>query len=176
MGKKPTARFVNGVLAIAIAAFFAVHGIFGAVSAFVDIPRGLAWLVWAGVVVVGVHVLASVVTSYQQMADKERPPSPRKKRHLVLKWATGGALAAAAAMHIVDMQMAGGSLEGAGATGLVTLLALIAFVAVHVCVGARSLLKDIGADRNRKNIVRIATCAVCAAIAIACIMGLSGKM
>jgi len=74
------------------------------------------------------------------------------------------------------MQMAGGSLEGAGATGLVTLLALIAFVAVHICVGARSLLKDIGADRNRKNIVRIATCAVCAAIAIACIMGLSGKM
>ena len=172
MRKKPTARFINGVLAIAIIAFFAVHGIFGAVSAFVDIPRNLAWLVWAGVVVAGAHVLASVVTSYQQMADKERPPSPRKKRHLMLKWATGALLAIAAAMHIADMQAAGGSLEAMGATGLITLLALIAFVIIHACVGVRSLLKDIGADRNRKTAVRVAVCAVFAAIAVACLVGL----
>ena len=169
-------RFINGVLTIAIVSFFAVHGIFGAVSTFIDIPRNFAWLVWAGVVVIGIHVLASVVTSYQQMNDKERPPSPRKKRHLMLKWGTGALLALTAAMHIADMQKSGGSLEGAGTIGLISLLALIAIVAVHTCIGVRSLLKDIGADRDRKIAVRVVVCVVFAAIAVACLVGLSGRM
>ena len=169
MGKRLTSRFVNGILAIAIAAFFAVHGVLGAISGFVDIPRNAAWIVWAGVVMVGAHVLASIVTSREQLTDPARPPSARKKRHLALKWATGTALAVAAAIHIAIMRTTGETLTGGGNAGLASLLALIALLAIHSCVGVRSLLKDIGADRGCKNVVRAALCAIAAALAIACI-------
>ena len=169
MRKRPTARYVNGILAIVIVAFFAVHGALGAASGFFPLTRTFAWLVWVGIAIVCVHIVASIVTSRQQLTDREHPPSTRKKRHLALKWVTGVVLAAAVIAHIVVMRTTGETLTGAGIGGLVGLIALIALLAAHTCIGVRSLLKDIGADRERKTAARIAVCTVAAAIAIACI-------
>ena len=172
MRKPRDIRFVNGILALAAVLFFALHGVLGALSGFLDVPNSFAWLVWGGIGLIVAHVVASIVTSRQQLGDKERPPSPRKKRHLALKWATGIALAAAVVFHIVNMQMAGESLSEAvaGPIGIIGMLALIVFLAVHICVGIKSLLKDIGASRERMNIIRVVVVAVAIALGVACLI------
>ena len=172
MRKPRDIRFVNGILALAAIVLFALHGVLGAISGFVDIPRSFAWLVWVGVGLIAVHVIGSIATSRQQLGDKERPPSLRKKRHLALKWVTGGALVVAAAIHIVHMRTSGGSLQDVLDTplGLVSMLALIALLAWHICVGVKSLLKDIGASRRRMNAVRALVVVAAAAIGVACLV------
>ena len=172
MGKRPTTRFVNGILAIVIVVFFAVHGALGAASGFFELPNSFAWLVWVGIAIVCAHVIASVITSRQQLNDAQHPPSTRKRRHLALKWVTGIALAAAVAAHIVTMRTTGETLIGAGIGGMLVIIVLVALLAAHTCIGIRSLLKDVGADRGWKTAVRVVVCTVAAAIAIACIVAI----
>lgn len=163
MGKRLTARFVNGVIAALITVAFIAHGILGSLSSLFGLPSSLAWLVWGAVVLAGAHVVASVVTSREQLNDVERPPSARKKRHLALKWATGIALALAAAAHILLPQ------SSALATWAIVVLCIA--LAAHVCVGSKSLLKDLNIDRSYKTVFRVVVCAIFAACAIAIIVG-----
>ena len=118
----------------------------------------LSWVVWIGVGLIAVHVAMSVLTSCEQLTDHERPPSSRKKRHLALKWATGGVLAAVAIAHIV--------LPKSDYTAALLMAAIAVALAVHLCVGAKSLLKDIGVDRRYRMAFRIVVCAVLVAVAI----------
>ena len=93
MRKRPIARFVNGIASAVILAFFIAHAFLGSFRGVFSSDSPPAWVLWAGIAVVAFHVVASVVTSYQQITDEEFPPSVRKKRHLLLKWVTGGLLA-----------------------------------------------------------------------------------
>ena len=155
MCKPPTARFVNGVISAVIVVFFLVHGVLGSASILTGYIGPLAWLVWCGVAIVAVHVVVSVVTSYQQLTDAEFPPSARKKRHLALKWATGILLAVAAAVHIV--------LPKSAATAAFAIIAVSAFLAVHLCVGSKSLLTDLSVDKRFKTAFRVVVCVFAAA-------------
>ena len=149
-----------------VVVFFLVHGALGNAWSFGAIAGQFSWLVWVGVACIAVHVVLSVITSAEQLGDKERPPSARKKRHLALKWATGLALAAVAFVHV-----AGGLLfglpNGFSAVGNAVLLAILCLaLAVHACVGARSLLKDLNLDRRYKGAFRLVVCLCAAALAI----------
>lgn len=150
MRKRVTARFVNGVIAALITVFFLAHGTMGSLSAVTGIANHFPWLVWAAVALVGVHVIASAVTSHQQLTDAERPPSPRKKRHLALKWATGSVLAVAACAHIL--------LPRNGVSAALVIVAVSVALAVHLCVGSKSLLKDLGIGTRYKTVFRVVVC------------------
>ena len=115
---------------------------------------------------VGVHVVVSIVTSREQLVDTERPPSKRKKRHLALKWATGILLAIAVIAHIV--------LPHDGMLALFAIGAVCITFAIHLCVGARSLLKDLGFDRRYKTAFRVAVCAFLLVCLIAMIVAQRG--
>lgn len=162
MRKGPTARFANGVVSAIIVVFFIVHAFVGSFVTIAGVVVS-AWAVWVGVVLIGVHVALSIVTSKQQLTDVERPPSPRKKRHLALKWVTGGALAAIACAHIVMMRVWGPWFLPSRIVGALVIVALAVALAVHMCVGSRSLLKDLEIDRRFKTAFRVVVCA-CAAI------------
>ena len=162
MGKRPTARFVNGVLAALITVLFLVHGSLGSLSVLGCFSGSLSWLVWGAVILACIHVVASIVTSYQQLTDAEFPPSPRKRRHLALKWATGGLLAAVALAHIM--------LPPSTTLAALVIVAVSIVLAVHLCVGSKSLLKDLGIDRRYKMAFRVVMCVFAALFARAMIV------
>ena len=168
MGKRLTSRFANGVVAALITAGFLVHGTLGALMAVAGLSSSLSWLVWGAVGLAGVHVVASVVTSVQQLTDAERPPSARKKRHLALKWATGALLGVVAAVHI--------ALPASAAASAGAIVALSVVLAVHLCVCSRSLLKDLGIDRRYKTAFRVAVCAFAALFVVAIAVGAIGGL
>ena len=94
-------RLLNALVASAIAVFFLAHSTLGVASLFVKgLANSVPWLVWTMFGAAGAHVLASVGATALMLTDTERPPSSRKKRHFVLKWATGAVLAAAIAVHL----------------------------------------------------------------------------
>ena len=158
VGKRSTARFANGAVSAVLVVFFLAHGVLGSLALVFGIIGPLAWLFWVGVALVAVHVVMSVVTSREQLSDAQRPPSPRKKRHLALKWATGALLAACIAVHV------------ASSNALIARLAIVALaiaLAAHLCVGSKSLLTDLGADRRYKNAFRAAACAFAALFVVA---------
>jgi len=165
-------RMFNGIVSALIVVIFLVHGTLGAASTFTGYVSPFAWLVWFGVALVGVHVVASIVTSVQQLNDKERPPSPRKVRHLVLKWCTGGLLAIVAGVHIVLVRTGGSPMIQSRVSGALLIVALAVVLAVHLCVGSKSLLKDLGIDRRYKTAFRVVVCAIAAAIAVSAIAGM----
>ena len=132
-------------------------------AAAVGLMSPFASLIWIGVGLICVHIVASIVTSREQLGDTERPPSGRKKRHLALKWATGALLGAAAAVHII--------LPKSSELATVCIVALCVVLAVHLCVGSKSLLRDLGLSARLKIAFRIIVCAIAAAAAIAVIVG-----
>lgn len=166
MQKGSKSRRFNGVVAAIITALFLAHAAMGSLSALTGFQSPLSIIVWLGVVLVVVHVIASVVTSYEQLSDAERPPSSRKKRHLALKWVTGGLLGVVAVAHIVFPK------STMAATALVVVLAIV--LAVHLCVGGKSLLKDIGLDVRYKMAYRVVVCVIAGAAVVALLIGATG--
>ena len=165
MFKSSKTRIANGVVAAFVACFFAVHGMLGAFESVLPLSGRLVWTVWVGVGFVGVHVLISVATSYQKLTDSARPPSARKKRHLTLKWATGIVLAMAVGAHIACMRSPDVFSAVSPAAKLVT-VAVAVILAWHVCVGMKSLLKDIGLSKKLIVPLRVLTCVLAAAIGL----------
>lgn len=147
-------RLVNALVASAIAVFFLVHSTLGAASLFVEgLVNSLPWLVWIMLGAVGVHVLASVSATCLMLTDTERPPSSRKKRHFVLKWATGAVLAAAIAVHLF-CTLCPGSLPVFPNQTKVSFLLLLAALAWHVGIATKSLARDLGIGKRTRNIMR----------------------
>lgn len=162
--RQDTVRRICGIVTAVLCLIIAVHMVAGGLSLVLPIPRTFEPVVWAGVALLLAHIIVCVVTSYQMMTDKERPPSVHKKRHLVLKWATGGLVVATAAAHVIGRAFS--STPAADASALALSAALAVFVAWHAFVGAKSLLKDININRKYRNLVRAVAVAV-AAFAIA---------
>ena len=152
------ARFANGVVAAFVAAFFLVHSLLGGLAGIAPLGDPATWIVWVGAGIVLVHVAASIATSYGQLTDAEFPPSARKKRHLVLKWVTGGALAIVAAVHIACMQASGAHAVQASAASAATALVLVAALAVHSWIGAKSLVVDLGLGKALIVPFRVVVC------------------
>ena len=171
MRKQSKARFVNGVIAALAMCLFAAHAILGVVSAFVPVTRTFAPAVWVGMLLVALHVVVSVVTSRQQLLDREHPPSARKKRHLALKWATGIVLIAVVAAHVACVETLGADAAQVTFTGLAAVIALCAVTAAHLWVGSKSLLKDLGFDTRHRNALGIAIAVFTVLLVVAAVVG-----
>ena len=107
------------------------------------------------------HVVLSIVTSYQQLTDVEFPPSSRKKRHLALKWFTGALLACSIATHIACVRVPGLVASFPLLPKLATVVLSIV-LAWHICVGMKSLLKDIGLSKRLMTPLRVVVCVLAA--------------
>ncbi|WP_166079529.1 hypothetical protein [Xiamenia xianingshaonis] len=141
-------RTLNGIVAAVLVAAFFGHALFGVLRLHGDFAGQGAWLVWIVVGLMGAHVGLSAATSRSMLADEQRPPSTRKKRHLALKWVSGAALLAVALFH-----MAFGLVGGAEGFRIV-LLAVLVLLAWHCLVGVKSLLKDLGLPKELRGAVR----------------------
>ena len=170
MRKGSTIRFVNGIVSAAIVVFFLVHATLGSLSALTGFKSPFTWFVWVGVALVGMHVVVSVFTSREQLTDAERPPSARKKRHLALKWVTGALLLIVAATHVVAMRTWGAEAMQSMATGAMLTVVLAATLAVHMCVGSKSVLKDLGIDTRYMMVYRVIVCAFAVLFAVSAIV------
>lgn len=157
------ARLINGVIAALITILFLVHGVMGSLSSLFDLPSTFKWVVWIAVILAGLHVAVSLVTSSQQLTDTEHPPSKRKKAHLALKWLTGGLLAIVAIVHIV--------LPKSMVAATYVIVAVSVVLAVHLCVCAKSLLSDLGIDRRWKWPFRVFVCLLAAAFVLVMLKG-----
>ena len=168
MRNRSKARLFNGVVAALVVVFFLAHSLLGGLSGIVSLSRPSEWIIWLGVGIVLVHVVASVVTSYGQLTDAERPPSARKKRHLLLKWVTGGLLAIVAGSHVVCMRTFGADSLQTSATSTAVALVLIAALVVHSWIGAKSLVTDLGLSKGLILPFRVAVCVL--AVVIGCVV------
>ena len=167
MKQRSTARTVNGIVSAIILCLFLTHAILGTLAHPLTFGNVAHYVLWLGMALVGVHVLASGVTSYEQLTDTVRPPSQKKKQHLVLKWMTGIALLVAAGFHIIrarELDIASAIHSPIGTTVTV---ALIIALAVHAWTGSKSLLKDLNIDRKYRIVVRVIVSAIAATLAYA---------
>lgn len=147
-------RLINALVASAIAVFFLAHSTLGAASLFVKgLVNSVPWLVWAMFGAVAAHVLASVGATALMLTDTERPPSSRKKRHFVLKWATGAVLAAVIAVHLFCI-LCPGCLPVFYHHAKASFLLLLAALAWHVGIATKSLACDLGIGRRTRDIMR----------------------
>lgn len=171
MRKHSNIRLMNGIVSAVVLCFFIAHGLLGSTSALSPFETGLTWVVWIGMACVGVHLILSMVTSWQQLNDPGSPPSARKKRHLVLKWTTGLLLLVAVVVHIGFMRSYGPAATQSMASGAVATIAVAATFALHACVGGKSLLTDIFIDKKYLVVYRVVVCAFAAVCALATIAG-----
>lgn len=171
MATRSRTRLANGVVSAGIVVFFIVHASLGSIIGLIPLHSGLAWAVWIGVACATIHVALCIATSIQQLTDTVRPPSINKKRHLVLKWATGVFLLVCAAVHVVVVRTAGADDMISSVTGVIVIVALAVALAAHICVGSKSLLKDLNVDRSFRPAVRGAACTFAALFVLAALVG-----
>lgn len=174
MRNRSTARFINGIVSAIVVCLFLAHAIVGSLLPFVALPHLPLWLLWAGIVAVAIHVLLCVATSYEQLTDTVRPPSSKKKQHLVLKWVTGCILAALAAFHIIRIQDVGPAAALHSPLGTAATIALVGALTSHIWTGSKSLLKDLNIDRRFRNALRVTVCIIAAVIIIAALLSITG--
>lgn len=161
-GVDSTVRRVNAVLAAALAVFFFGHALLGAASQSVPALIGHAAptaliVCFAGIA--GVHIAASILTTYFMFTDTVRPPSAKKRAHQWLKWASGAFLAAVAAGHALCP-------EGDFAPFLLATLVVLLW---HTYVGCKSLVHDLSLPRSFKLGLRIA--AIIVALGVTALVG-----
>lgn len=162
-------RTPNGALSALITIFFLCHAALGTAWQLGLLSDSAAFIVWVGVAAIILHMVLSLATSYSMLTDQVRPPSAQKRRHLLLKWVTGGAIAVLAATHIAAIATQGaGANSGWEASAL--MVAVLVALAVHGCTGAKSLLKDMGIARRRIMPLRIAI------IVVSCIIGIAALL
>lgn len=114
-------------------------------------------------------MITCVITSYQMLNDKVRPPSVRKKRHLILKWVTGVLILPVAIMH---MGIGMGLWKMAWPISLLMDIALVICLAWHTFVGVKSLLKDLNINRRYRTVLRIVICTLAGIYVVALISGI----
>ncbi len=168
MKRRSTARTVNGIVSAVILCLFLVHAVLGTFSSPLSFSAVASYVLWLGMALVGVHVVASIATSYEQLTDTVRPPSRKKRQHLLLKWVTGIVLLAVVLLHILRVR----ELDLASAVysplGTAVAIALVAALAVHAWTGSKSLLKDLNIDRKYRSVLRAGVAIL--AMVLACLL------
>ena len=148
-------RKANALAAALLTAFFLAHALLGAFSRLFLNADAPTIIVWAFISVAFVHIALCLITSRLMLTDTVRPPSRKKKNHLWLKWASGAALAACAAPHVL----------GRDASARWFILLVLALLAWHAYIGCKSLARDLAMRRGAKTPLRIAI------IAASCVIG-----
>ena len=162
---------VNGIVSAIVVVFFVAHSILGGLESVTPLRSSAPWIIWIGVGAIVVHIAVSAVTSYEQLTDAEFPPSKRKKQHLALKWATGGVLAALAIAHIATTMLYGPDAVQASFAFSALVLMLVAALTIHMWVGAKSLVVDLGLSKSLILPFRVIVCLVAVVVAMCIVLG-----
>ena len=125
---------------------FTAHELMGALYLMSAVQKEASWIVWAGVGMIGAHVVLSTPTTRQMLHDEERPPNKRKKEHQLKKWVTGIVFVVMLAAHVLA--------PFDGAVWILASMILAIAVCTHICVSAKSLSVDVSAPRSSIAIVR----------------------
>ena len=164
VNQQPNLRRINGIISALLLCVFLVHATLGSISLLYPIPRSFGFLIWGGVGLVVIHVILCIATSKDMLTDTKRPPSNKKKDHLVLKWVSGALLIPAVVLHLSGF---GNSLEtGYTSFYLALIFLLIVFIASHEYVGIKSLLKDLDIDRRYRLPICLTICLLGVILAI----------
>lgn len=161
-------RWSNGIVALLLAAFFACHEVIGALYCAGWITVKVPWFVWLAVGVIVVHIALSIGTTKQMLDDKERPPSQNKKQHQAKKWMTGIAVGLLIVVHVLTDFVT-------PAWAIIAILIDIA-LASHVCVSAKSLIKDLRMPSSWRFALRALAIAIGAFAGMALIIELIGRI
>lgn|GEM_PF-4477619 len=140
-------------------AVFSAHAVMGALFCWGAVSGEASWVVWVGVCIAVLHVALSIGTTRHMLHDEVRPPSAKKKAHQLKKWISGvlvGVVCAAHVLTIFETRL-----------WFVIVLTLDVALAAHVCVSAKSLVKDLRLAPNLRYVIRVF------AIAIAALVGLA---
>ncbi len=161
-------RKVNAIIAAVLSFFFFLHATLGIAHEQFGMSDALAFLAWFGVAAVVGHVALCIATSRYMLSDQVRPPSEKKKKHLALKWASGGVLLA-----LVGVHLAAGGASGAGGSIILLLatVALLIALAAHIYIGMKSLTRDLDMSKRARAPLRVVC--VCVAVAVGLFLVLS---
>jgi hypothetical protein len=161
-------RRINGIVSAILVCFFLSHATLRSVSLLYPIPYSFGFLVWVGIGLIAAHAALSIVTSQQMLSDKIRPPSAKKKRHLVLKWLSGLLFLLVVALHVAGVY--GGFTFSNAHASLVVALLLVLALAAHTFIGTKSLLKDLDVTRRLRVSVRLVVGGISLIIAVVIIV------
>ena len=166
--ERSKARRANGFVAgLLVLFFFCAHGLLGSLSLAFPLINHFAWVVWAGTALIVVHVVLSAFTTREKLTKADKPPTAKKKLKIALRWATGILIAITACAHIGSVMLFGGSAVESTQVGKIAVLAVIALLALHVCLGVKSLVRDLGASKEQKDSLktplRLVICLIAAA-------------
>lgn len=143
---------MNGIVALLIAAIYACHEVMGALYASGWVAGDMPWIIWLAVGVIVIHVALSLGTTKQMLDDADRPPSRNKKWHQVKKWVTGITAGLLIAAHVLtDLAIP--------AWAIIAIL-LDIVLASHICVSAKSLVKDLGMPSSWRFVIRALAIAI----------------
>lgn len=145
-------RRANGIVALLLLVAFAAHAVMGVLFCWGVVSGEASWIVWAGVCVVVLHVMLSICTTRQMLHDEERLPSAKKKTHQAKKWVSGIAVGAIAVAHAL--------LACGNAAWIIVALLLDVALATHICISAKSLVKDLGLTSGLRYAIRTLTIVV----------------
>ena len=133
-------RAPNAFAAAFIVVFFLVHASLGVFAILRGWRGALAWTVWIGAGVIGFHIIMSLATTISMFTDKVRVASKGKRRHQLLKWATGGCIVLMFAWHVSGAQRL---LDAPSFLVAIAAVAVISALCWHVWIGAKSLTHDL---------------------------------
>lgn len=133
-------RAPNAFAAAFIVIFFLVHASLGVFAILSGWRGALAWTVWVGAGVIGFHIIMSLATTISMFTDKVRVASKGKRRHQLLKWATGGCIVLMFAWHVSGAQRL---LDAPSFLVAIAAVAVISALCWHVWIGAKSLTHDL---------------------------------
>lgn len=159
-------RRANGIASLLLLALFAAHAIMGTLFCCGMFSGEASWVVWVGVCIVAVHFALSIGTTLQMLHDKARPPSLKKKWHQVKKWVSGIAVGTITIAHIL--------LAYGNTTWAIVAILLDVALATHICISAKSLIKDLGFAPSLRYAIRILSVVVAAFAGLGICVSISG--
>lgn len=140
-------RRANGIASLLLLAVFSAHAVMGALFCWGVVSGEASWVIWIGVCVVVLHVVLSIGTTRQMLHDEERLPSAKKKTHQSKKWGSGIAVGAIAVAHAL--------LACGNAAWIIVALLLDVALATHICISAKSLVRDLGLASGLRYAIRV---------------------
>ena len=109
-------------------------------------PMSMGWVIWIGVVGLGIHVvLGFLLTGLDHMAHARGDESVEIGPMLWVRWATGVIMALCAFVHSgLFMRGPNGSLDvlGLQIPSLVVIVVFVLALAIHIVVSARKAIED----------------------------------
>ncbi len=162
-------RAPNAFAAAFIVVFFLIHASLGVFAVLSGWRGTLAWTVWIGAGVIGFHIIMSLATTISMFTDKVRVASKGKRRHQLLKWATGGCIVLMFAWHVSGAQRL---LDAPNILVAIAAVALISALCWHVWIGAKSLTHDLRISPAFRTPIRGIFVAVAAILSIALLASL----